>query len=357
MIFRASLGLILLAVFALPLSGQQTARIADLTVKRGEIQRRLVGFGIVTGLDGTGDRSFGTSTSSTMTVRSVVNLLRRFNLEIPSEQLRLRNVAAVLVTAEISPFLRAGGRFEVQVGAVGDASSLRGGILWMTPLVIDPNQPPVATAQGPLLVSSDGSGRVSLRQGNAGRIADGGLLEVDLAAPVAPAQPGLGLRTPDLRMASRITQVINATYKDAAKVEDAGSIRLNPGTGGADSLSTWLASIDTLLVPVVEAAKIVIDGRDGTVVVGGEVKVGAATVSSKGLTLEVRGVPDAADSTTAKRDSSAVSFPNVVRAKAGATVQEIVAGLAALGAKPAEVAAIFDALRAAGAIRAQVVIR
>jgi flagellar P-ring protein precursor FlgI len=335
------------------LLGQQVARVGDLTVRQGVIPRRLVGYGLVVGLDGTGDRSFGSQSSATMTVRSVVNLLRRFQIEVPPEQLRLRNVAAVLVTAELSPFLRPGGRFEVQVGALGDATSLRGGVLWIAPLLADPNQPPIATAQGPLLVATDGSGRISLRQGNAGRIADGGVLEVEQPAPVLAGEPRLALRQPSLLMATRIAAAIGAAYgPGTAKADDPGSIVLNPGAGRADSLSAWLAAVDTLPVPVTEGARIVIDGRDGTVVAGGEIRLGVATVSHRGITVQV-GAP----STDSVPPADSAGSAPMVRAAPGASVQALVSGLHAAGARRAEVAAIFEALRAAGAIRAEIVIR
>ena len=124
--------------------GQQ--RISDLTVHPGSTPRRIVGYGLVVGLDGTGDRSFGNGHNNGATVRSVLNILHRFDVEVPPNQLRPRDVAAVLVTAEVSPYLRAGGRFDVQVSALGDATSLRGGVLWMTPLVTAPNEPALATA-------------------------------------------------------------------------------------------------------------------------------------------------------------------------------------------------------------------
>jgi flagellar P-ring protein FlgI len=353
-----------------PLRAQQVARVADLTHRAGDVARRLVGYGIVVGLDGTGDRSFGGFNGATMTVRSITNLLRRFNIEVPPDQMRLRNVAAVLVTAEVSPYLRSGGRFEVQVAAMGDATSLRGGVLWMMPLLTDPNQPPVATAQGMLVVPTDGTGRISLRQGNSGRIADGGLLEVDLPTPVLAGTPRLSLATPDLRMATRIAGAIRAAYGDsAARAEDAGSVLLNPGAGRADSLSMWLAAIDTLPVTVVEVSRVVIDGRDGTVVLGGDVRVGQATVSHRGLTVQVGGPLAQAAAPTPQRapgdttaaaavdSTAAASAAGLIHATAGASVQELVAGLHAAGARAQEVAAIFEALRAAGAIRAQVVIR
>jgi flagellar P-ring protein precursor FlgI len=329
-------------------------RVGDLTIREGVVPRRLVGYGLVVGLDGTGDRSFGGQSSATMTVRSVVNLLRRFQVEVPPEQLRLRNVAAVLVTAEISPYLRTGGRFEVQVAALGDATSLRGGVLWIAPLLTDPNQPPVATAQGPLLVASDGTGRISLRQGNAGRIADGGVLEVEQPPPVFSGPPRLALRQPHLPTATRIASAITTAFgPGTAKADDPGSISLNPGNGSADSLSAWLAAVDTISVAVVEAARIVIDGRDGTVVIGGEIRVGAATVSHRGITVQVGAV--AGDSAAPTAADSAAG--GLILTASGASVQALVTGLHAAGARGTEMAAIFDALRAAGALRAEVVVR
>jgi flagellar P-ring protein precursor FlgI len=360
--FAALLALVVVTTAA---PAQTIARVGDLTVRKGEIPRRLVGYGLVVGLDGTGDRSFGGQSAATMTVRSVVNLLRRFAIEVPPDQLRLRNVAAVLVTAEVSPFLRSGGRFEVQVGALGDATSLRGGVLWMTPLITDPNQPPVATAQGPLVVSTDPTGRTSLRQGNAGRIADGGILEVDPPV-IAVGQPKLSLRQPDLRMATRIAGAIVAAFgAGTAKAEDPGSVALNPGQGVADSLSTWLAAVDTLPVTVAEVSRIVIDGRDGTVVVGGDIRLGQATVSHRGLTVSIGALaradssrPVPADSgRRAPSDSSTGGGGGTVKAASGASVQDLVQGLHAAGARAQEVAAIFEALRAAGAIRAEVLVR
>ncbi|MFN0181383.1 MAG: flagellar basal body P-ring protein FlgI [Gemmatimonadales bacterium] len=334
------------------LSAQSVARVGDLTVRQGVVPRRLVGYGLVVGLDGSGDRSFGSQSSATMTVRSVVNLLRRFQIEVPPEQLRLRNVAAVLVTAEISPYLRPGGRFETQVAALGDATTLRGGVLWMTPLLSDPNQPPLATAQGPVAVSSDGTGRASLRQGNAGRIPDGGLLEVDQPTVTLPGEPRLALRSPDLRLATRIAAaIVAARGEGTARAEDPGSVLLNPGQAGADSLGGWLASVDTLPVTLAETARIVIDARDGTVVVGGEIRLATATVSHRGLTVQVGGPPT---DSVAGGDSTNTAL---VRARSGADVQTLVAGLHAAGARGSDVAAIFEALRAAGAIRAEVVIR
>jgi flagellar P-ring protein precursor FlgI len=173
----------LLAVAAGSAGAQADVRIRDLTNPEGTVPVRLVGYGLVVGLDGTGDRAIG-GQSAGQTVQSVVNILRRFNIEVPADLLRMRNVAAVLVTAEVSPFLRAGGRFEVQVSSMGDARSLRGGVLYMSPMVSDPSGPAVATAQGALLVSEGGaSSRYAPTIETSARIPTGGVLEADLPRP------------------------------------------------------------------------------------------------------------------------------------------------------------------------------
>ena len=322
----------------------QTARIADLTTRAGEVPRRLVGYGLVVGLEGTGDRSFGGFAGETPTVRSIVNLLKRFNVVVPPEAMISRNVAAVLVTAEASPFLRSGGRFEVQVSSLGDATSLRGGVLWITPLVADPNQPPVATAQGPLLVTTD-EGRAMQRRGTSGRIPDGAILEIDPPASVMSASR-LVLRRPDLGTATRIAEAINAALgPGSARVEDPGAVGLTPKQQSADSVMGFLAAVDTLPVAQPAPSRIVINARDGTVVAGGDVRVGAAAVSHRGITLRVGPPPPGAGG------------EGVLALQSGATVQEVAAGLHAAGATSQEMAAVFEALHEVGAVTAQVTVQ
>jgi flagellar P-ring protein precursor FlgI len=348
------LSLLSLLAFAPPAPAQTPSRVGDLTLHPGNVPRRLVGYGIVTGLDGTGDRSFASAGGTTPSVRSVVNMLRRFNIEVPPEQLRLRDVAAVAVTAEVSPYLRAGGRFEVQVSALGDATSLRGGVLWITPLVSDPGEPPVATAQGNLyLAASEGGRSVFTQRSNSGRVPNGGVLELDPTS-VPPAERRLLLRQPDLPTASRIAAAINATFGDgAAKVDDPGSLTLVPkGTTPEDEMRFY-AAIDTVAVVTQSPARIVIDGREGTLVSGGDIRIGPAGFHNQGVRLGVGGAGGpgrgaAADSTA--RDG-------LVRVEARSSVQDVAAGLHAAGVRAEDMAAIFEALQASGALRAEVVVR
>ncbi len=339
---------VLASVAVRPAVGQ-TERIGALTVLEHNIPRRLVGYGLVVGLEGTGDQSFSSLAGATHTVQSVVNLLKRFGIDVPPQHMRLRNVAAVLVTAEASPYLRPGARFEVQVSSVGDATSLRGGVLWTTALVEDVGRPIVATAQGPVLVADRGERRFLRQEGTSARIPDGGVLEVESGSVAPTDSVRLFLKRPSLTTATRIANAVNAAFgAGVASVEDPGAVRLRSGASSADTLFAFLAAVDTLAVDFVRESRIIVDASAGTVVSGGDLAIGPAVVSHHGITLAI---------TSAAPQAGGPLVPGVVTVTEGATVQEIAAGLHAAGARAVEIGAIFEALRDVGALHATVVIR
>ena len=257
-------------------------------------------------------------------------------------------MAAVLVTAEVSPYLRPGGRFEIHVSSLGDARSLRGGVLWMAPLVPDAGADPVATAQGALLLSEGVGGRDGYVVETTARIPAGGVLEGDLPRPAFASVSRLLLREPELGTATRIAAAINASLGGgSASVEDPGSVAL--ALAGEDRAGD-LARISELLVQPDRPARVVIDGRDGTVVAGGGLTVGEATVSHGAVTLSI-GEGDAAAA------GGGLATPGDIRVPSGTSVQQVAAALYAVQTPPAEVAAIFESLRAIGAIAAEVSIR
>jgi flagellar P-ring protein precursor FlgI len=330
-----------------PLGAQET-RIRDLVIADAAVPVRLVGYGIVTGLNGTGDLTMG-GRSGGQTVQSVVNLLRRFDIEVPPEMLRTRNVAAVLVTAELSPYLRPGGRFEVQVSSVGDARSLRGGVLWMTPLVPDAGADPVATAQGPLVVS-EGRVRDSRTVLTTARLPGGGLLEADLPRPVLATSTKLLLREPDIATATRMAAVVDSVFgAQIATVLDPGAVALALPADAPGGPAAALARIGTIMIQREQATRIIIDGRNGTVVVGGALAVSEAMVSYGGITLAVGAPGDAA--------TDAPPAPGELRMPNGTSVQRLAAALHAARSTPTEIAAILNSLRDVGALNAEVVIR
>ena len=327
----------------------QGVPIRDLVIDDQGVPVRLVGYGLVTGLSGTGDNT-NSGRNSQQTVQSVANLLRRFDVIVPAELLRTRNVAAVLVTAEVSPYLRPGGRFEVQVASVGDARSLRGGVLWMTPLISEVGGNPMATAQGTLYVDEQDAMRRRVGYNAAsGRIAAGGLLEADLPRPQFAASTRLILREPDIGMAARIAAVIDSVVGEgSAKVEDPGAITLSATDSGGAGPASTLARIRDLKIEVARVARIIIDQRQGTVVAGGDLTLGPGVVSIPGLTLSIGAAP---------ADTAQEGIRGQVRIPTGATVQQLAAALSAVRTPPHQVAQIFEALKQVGALSAEVVAR
>jgi flagellar P-ring protein precursor FlgI len=323
----------------------QDVRIRDLTIAQGSAPIRLVGYGLVVGLDGSGDRAMA-GRGMGPTVISVANLLRRFNIEVPADVLQPRNVAAVMVTAEVSPFLRAGGRFDVHVASLGDARSLKGGVLFVTPLVAEANGPALASAQGTMLIS-DGSTARDLRGPveTSARIPQGGVVEGDLPRPTLAEDGVLLLREPDLATASRIAAVIDSAIgKGTAEIEDAGAVTLTLKEQGTERAAA-LSRIRNLRVRPERATRVVIDGRDGTIVAGGDLVLGEALVSHGPITLTIG---QAADSTATRGD---------VRLPTGVSVQRVASALHAVQVTPGEIAAILSSLKDVGALAAEVVIR
>lgn len=365
--------------FATSAAAQET-RIRDLTVMEGSVPLRLMGYGLVVGLGGTGDRVTG-GFSSRHTVQSISNLLRRFGVEVPPELLRTRNVAAVLVTAEASPFLHAGGRFDVHVASVGDARSLEGGVLWMTPLVDDAGGQSLASAQGPLVISEKPGRRWDLNEATA-RIPAGGVLEIEPPRVAFASTTRLVLREPELETATRIARAINDSLgAGSARVEDPGSVILDI-RDTTQARPMQLARIGEIRVRPSRPAMLVIDTRNGAIVAGGELTVGEASVTHGGMTLTIEG--DGSSPLTDKLPGPGQAPPEIpgpgipepgtpyptpaperpgrgalpeLRVREGASVQEVASALHALDTPAADVAAIFEALHALGALSAQVVVR
>jgi flagellar P-ring protein precursor FlgI len=275
-------------------------------------------------------------------------MLRRFDIEVPAEMLRMRNVAAVFVTAEVSPYLRAGGRFDINVSSMGDARSLRGGQLFMTPLGPDVGAKSVATGQGSLVISEGGATtRYARVVETSGRIPGGGVIEADLPRPAIVASSRLQLRDPELGTATRIAAAINGAFgANTASVEDEGSVLVTL----ADTVvkATALARIRDLSVRAERVPRIIVDSKDGTVIAGGDMVVGSVSISHGVVTLVI-GNDKAMDGDT-------ITAGNV-RLPTGTSVQRIASALHAVQTPPVEIAAIFSALRDAGAINAEIIVR
>lgn len=352
---RVGLGLVLLALLPpqAAVSGQSVF-VRDLTINEGDIPVRLLGYGIVTGLNGTGDRVTG-SRDGSMTVRSVANLLRNMGIEVPERLIRTRNAAAVLVTAEVSRYTRTGGRFDVSVSSLGDATSLRGGVLWLAPLSATVGGQAYASAQGSIQLQRAPDERRRDVVETSAVLADGGVALADFGGTIAP--PGrLLLRDPNLGTAQLIADAINASVgAGTATVEDPGSVAIQLP---ADNAFGTLVAMGDLPITPSTVSRVVVDARSGVVAAGGNISVGAAVVSHDWLTVSIA---DAAPAQPAAPPGAPpvedVPPPGAVRAETGVQVQALAEALHAVGATADIIGAVLRSLRDVGALHAEVQIR
>lgn len=355
----------LLAGLAVVASGPARAdRLKDVSNVLGARPNQLVGYGIVVGLNSTGD-----GRKAEFTLQSVAAMLRRLGVRVEANKIQVKNAAAVMVTAELPAFVRPGQRIDVLVSSLGDAKSLRGGTLIQTPL-IGADRRVYAVAQGAISVggfSADGKGS-SKTQGHptAGRIPSGALVENEVPTDIMNSGlVQLTLKSADPATAQRVAEAVNHKLGvNAATAVDPGlvTIKLPKGYGNAVRL---LADIGELDIPIDGPAKIIINERTGTVVVGASVQLRPAAIAHGGLTVEIKestlvSQPDTpltigetivTNQTTVNAQNAAGELHLVPGA---ATVGDLVNALNALGVKPADLIVIFQALAAAGALSADV---
>lgn len=385
-ILKNALTIFLILALLGPLSAQ--VRIKDIAAVENIAQKSLIGYGLVVGLGGTGDRSSGTR-GTVFTIQSISNMLERFGITIPKAQLRTRNVAAVMITAKTPPFGRIGTLFDVTVSSLGDATSLEGGVLLMSPLLSADNKI-YAMAQGPVSIGgynieSEAGERVRKNHALVGRIPNGAMLEdvptdqkFDLNKPLR-----LILTEPDYMTANRVAAEINTTYsqnpawKNAsdkltqiAQPINAGVIEVTwPETiRSQNEVVTFIAALETLRVEPDVDARVVINERTGTIVAGGNVKIGEVMISHGNLTIHVKrrpviSQPQAAFSNTGKTVVEYVTETTVNEDDAQVaviptttTVNDLALALNELALRPRDIIAIFQAIKQAGALNARLII-
>ena len=341
-------------------------RIKDVADFEGVRENQLVGYGLVVGLAGTGD----SLRNSPFTRQSLAAMLERLGVNASNGNLNTRNVAAVMVTANLPPFASQGSRIDVTVSALGDARSLAGGQLLVTPLM-GADQQVYAVAQGPLAIggfSAQGQSGSSVTRGvpTAGRIASGALVERETQFDIANApELRLALRNPDFTTAQRIAAVINATVgADAARATNPGTIALRRPQDFAGDMVALVGRIENLEVEVDTPARIVIDESSGIVVMGENVKVSTVAIAQGNLTISIQEDPFVSQPAPFSRGETAVvpsSSVNVEEEEGGLVVvpggvelRQLVNGLNALGVTPRDMISILQALKAAGAIQAEI---
>lgn len=360
---RAVLGGALLLFGALAAPAAAAPRIKDIVDVENVRPNQLIGYGLVVGLAGTGDKI----RNSPFTEESMQAMLERMGVNIRDSQMKTQNVAAVSVTATMPPFARTGSQIDVQVSALGDATSLQGGTLLVTALKGMDGQI-YAVAQGPVAVSgfkAQGAGaRVSRGVSTSARIAAGAIVEREVPYVLKSADSlKLALRNPDFTTARHIAQVINRAFPGSAEMLDPATVRLTPAAAGA-SLIDLIAQIEDLPVEVDQPARVIVNEAAGTVVMTADVKVSPVAIAQGGLTISVAETPVASQpaplsggqtqvlprTQVSVNDGNGASLAMVQ----GASLKTLVGGLNALGVSPRDLITILQALRAAGALQADI---
>lgn len=340
-------------------------RLKDLATIAGVRNNQLVGYGLVVGLDGTGDQT----TQTPFTVQSIINMLGNLGVTLPPGQsLQLKNVAAVMVTASLPPFARPGQQIDVTVSSMGNARSLKGGTLVMTPLKGADGQI-YAMAQGNLAVSGAGGaapsgGKVTVNHLSAGRIPNGATVERAVASAVGQGDSVfVELNSTDFGTAQKVVDAINAVAPGSAQALDGRQIQVR----APDDLNQRVAFLGKLenldVTPAVQAAKVIINSRTGSVVMNQRVTLQNCAVSHGSLTVTVTNEQQVSQpgafsgGQTAVTNKGGVDIKqeggNIFNIKAGTNLADVVKSLNAVGANPLELIAILQAMKASGALRAE----
>ncbi|MEP7305637.1 MAG: flagellar basal body P-ring protein FlgI [Acidobacteriota bacterium] len=341
-------------------------RVKDISSLQGAYSVPLIGYGLVVGLNKTGDKK-----QTIFPAQTLANMLERFGVSVPGGQFKIENVAAVIVTTELPQYARTGTRLDITASSIGDARSLQGGVLLPTPMR-GPDGQVRATAQGSLSLGGfgggSGSNNVQVNHLTVGRVPSGGLVETNTAAPAAAVDSiSFALKDPDFVSASRLTQAINAELgPDSAHAVDSATVVVRVPAEYRESVPALIARLEPLSVDVDAVARVVINERTGTVVVGGAVRLGPAAVAHGNLSVKITTRLEASQPAPLSQGAT-VLVPNetvdvqegrakLVMLEQGTTLEAVVRALNALGASPRDIIAIMQGLKAAGALQAELVI-
>ncbi len=343
-------------------------RIKDLVEFDGVRSNDLVGYGLVVGLNGSGDGL----RNSPFTEEILSNLLERLGVNVTGEQFQPKNVAAVFVTASLPPFSRAGGRIDVSVSAIGDAKSLLGGTLIMTPLNGADGEI-YAVAQGAIIaggiVAEGDAGKVVQGVPTSGVIPSGAHVEREVQFDFARLSSiRLALRSPDFTTAQRIEAVINRQFgKRVAQMEDSGTVSLNIDATNMNSPAHVIARLENLEVEPESRARVVVDQRSGTIVMDEDVRISRVAIAQGNLTLRIDETPMVVqpnpfaegETVVVPRTSADIQTApgtGLAEVKGSANLSEVVAGLNALGVAPHDMIDILKSINAAGALHAEFIV-
>ncbi len=339
------------------------SRVKDIVEVEGVRENQLIGYGVVVGLNGTGD----SVRNSPFTKQSLEGMLERLGVNVRDQNINTKNAAVVIVTAQLPAFAASGSRLDVTVSAMGDAKSLLGGTLLVTPM-LGADGEAYAVAQGQIAVggfSAEGASGSSVTKGvpTSGRISNGGIVERELAFSMGEMQQvRLSLRNPDFTTARRVAEAVNAAFPGSARADNPSVVTLR-APGGGDVVG-FLTAVEQLSVEVDMPAKVVIDDASGVIVMGENVRVSTVAIAQGALTVSVQETPAvsqpneyaAGETTVVPQSTVGVSEGGggLRVLEGGASLSSLVAGLNALGVGPRDMISILQTIKAAGALQAEI---
>ena len=360
---------IILALALLGLGAVQGARVKDLVLVAGARDNQLVGYGLISGLAGDGDKN------PTYTVQAVANMLQRFGMTLPATTLQMKNVAMVMVTAEIPAFIKNGARLDVVISSMGAAKSLQGGVLLQTPLR-GADDKVYAVAQGPISVGGFSAGAggaggatVTKNHPTVAQIIGGALVEREIPATIMHNNTiELLLRDPDFTSAARMAAAINERFTNSAQALDSTSVRVRVPEGLESLPVDFIARLENVEVNPDTPARIVINERTGTIVANSRIQISRCAVSHGNLTISIASTLSASQPGGLSPGGKTVVTPStdtkVTEPKSVLmplpempTVDKVASVLNGLGVTPRDMMAIFQAMKQAGALQAELLMR
>jgi flagellar P-ring protein precursor FlgI len=338
-------------------------RLKELVSLEGVRENQLMGYGLVVGLAGKGD-----SRQTIFSAQSLANLLERMGLTVSATAIQSKNTAAVMVTATLPPYAQPGSLIDVTISAVGDATSLQGGVLLMSGLK-GPDGQVYAVSQGPLVMGgyvAGGSGNsTAVNHPTVGRIPNGAIVERAAPAVALGSQLHLQLHQADFATASRIAGIVNESFgAGAAHADNAALVSVAVPEKYRDNVTGFVADLERLTVQTDRVAKIVVNERTGTIIMGKDVRISPVAIMQGNLTVEIQTVMDVSQPNAMSSGGTTQVTPQVnvgvkqdtarnLVLKNGATVEELVRALTSIGSTPRDIISILQNLKTAGALEAE----
>jgi flagellar P-ring protein precursor FlgI len=359
---------VVLFLFAFPIFAGDV-RLRDLVMVAGARDNQLVGYGLVVGLAGDGDKD------PVYTQQTIANMLRRYGVNVPATTLSAKNVAVVMVTADIPAFVKEGARIDVQVASMGDAKSLQGGVLLQTPLLGADNKV-YAVAQGPVSVGGfslgtggGGGATVTKNHPTVAQIVDGAIVEREIPTTIVRDNTvELLLREPSFISVALMADAINQVFTNSAHAMDSTSVQVRMPEGAENNPVDFIARLEDIAITPDTPARIIINERTGTIVATANVQISSCAVACGNITINIASTLEVSQPNPLSNTGQTVVTPHtttdVTENKASLvtlpelpTVEKVAAALNTLGVTPRDMMAIFQAMKQAGALQAELIIR